>query len=408
MLVFRRIRRALGVAVAVSVPFSVLLLVVLPIATALAGPTVTVRVEGESATLLPLTTVTLSAPEPVSGCPANSVAAALNLAVAGNWDHGEANHGGGDFTETILGETRTFTHESDTWAEWVNDKWGGGICSDLLSNGDEVLMVADREPEPFFSPTVLPLVVTGAPASVQTGMPFTVHVSAIHTPPAAFAEPGQGTPEPAEGVTVAGEGAAAATSSAGGVAAVTLTTAGPVTLRATKLGYAASAPFVVCAHNGNDGNCGTSGPSGTSQSSSSLSSTSVGGVLSQRSQAASSALAADLTGILEGHHYSSRDAPRVLSGRVVTPSPVTSISLRLRRTYHGRCWAYSGVRERLERVRCRAGGFFRIASGGEVFSYLLPSRLPPGRYVLDVEATDAAGNRTTLARDTSRFVFYVG
>jgi hypothetical protein len=98
----------------------------------------------------------------------------------------------------------------------------------------------------------------------------------------------------------------------------------------------------------------------------------------------------------------------VLSGRVITPSPVTSISLRLRRTYHGRCWAYNGARESLVRVRCRQGSFFRVASGGEAFSYLLPSRLPPGRYVLDAQATDAAGNSTTLARGTSRFVFYVG
>jgi len=116
---------------------------------------------------------------------------------------------------------------------------------------------------------------------------------------------------------------------------------------------------------------------------------------------------ADLTGLLEYHRYSRKNAPRVLSGKVLAPTAVTSISLRLRRTYHGRCWAYSGSRESLERVRCRQGSFFRIASGGNSFSYLLPARLPPGRYVLDVEASDAAGNHTTLARGTSRFVFYV-
>ena len=105
---------------------------------AVAGPTVTVRIEGEKATL-PQTTVTLNAPEPVSNCAANSVAAAINLAVGGNWDHGESNGGAGNFTETILGETHDFTHNSDTWAEWVDYKWGGGICTDTLSEGDEVL-----------------------------------------------------------------------------------------------------------------------------------------------------------------------------------------------------------------------------------------------------------------------------
>src|SRR6185437_10236539 len=123
---------------------------------AFAGPTVTVRIEGESATLLPAASVTLNAPEPVSNCPANSVATAIDLAVGGNWDHGEANKGAGNFTETILGETHDFTHNSDTWAEWVDYKWGGGICTDTLNQGDEVLMVADHEPEPFFSPTAWP------------------------------------------------------------------------------------------------------------------------------------------------------------------------------------------------------------------------------------------------------------
>src|SRR6201999_2071156 len=134
-------------------------------ASAMAGPTVKVRVEEEGTTLLPQTTVTLSAPEPVSGCPANSVAAAINVAVGGNWDHGQAGGGGGDFTETILGQNEPFGPESETWAEWVDYKWGGGICTDLLNEGDEVLMIADREPPPF-APTVLPLIVTEAPQTV--------------------------------------------------------------------------------------------------------------------------------------------------------------------------------------------------------------------------------------------------
>src|ERR1035437_5161628 len=88
----------------VSVALVLLAVLLLAPAVALAGPTLTVRVEGDAGTLLPATKVTLSAPEPTSSCAANSVAAAINLAVAGNWDHGEANGGGGDFTQTILGE----------------------------------------------------------------------------------------------------------------------------------------------------------------------------------------------------------------------------------------------------------------------------------------------------------------
>ena len=113
--------------------------------------TVSVRVEGESSTLRPLRSVTPEAPEPVSGCPVNSATTAINLAVEGTWDHGGAKGSKGDFTETILGETHNFTHESDTWAVWIDDKWAGGICEDLLAEGDEVLLVADHEPPPAYA-----------------------------------------------------------------------------------------------------------------------------------------------------------------------------------------------------------------------------------------------------------------
>src|ERR1700751_4062177 len=88
---------------------------------AYAGPVVKGRVEGESAPLLPLTSVTLENPEPVSGCPANSANPGINLAVGGNWDHGEQLGSKGAFGETILGATHDFSHESDTWATWIYD-----------------------------------------------------------------------------------------------------------------------------------------------------------------------------------------------------------------------------------------------------------------------------------------------
>ena len=377
MLNSRRMSLALGAALASSA-------FVLGVSTALAGPTVTVRIEGESATLLPTTSVTLNVPEPVSGCAANSVAAAINLAVRENWDHGEAPLGAGDFTETILGETHSFTNNSDTWSEWVNYKWGGGICFDLLGNGDEVLMVADHDPPPFFAPTVLPLVVTGAPLSVQVGVPFTVQVSAIHTAPEAEAKPGEGTPELAEGVTVSGAGATTAVTGANGVATITLTSPGSVTLRATKSGDAPSASFVVS---------GSSVPQ-------------PGGPVLAAPYTGPYAVVAKAAGVIEEHVYSRKDAPKVLSGTVLAHTTVASVSLKLRRSYKGRCYAFNGVSTRFVRARCGQGSFFKVSNDG-VFSYLLPSTLAPGRYVLDIEATDAAGNHTTLARGSSRIVFYV-
>src|SRR6185437_8988103 len=355
------------------------------------------RIEGESATLLPAASVTLNAPEPVSNCPANSVATAIDLAVGGNWDHGEANKGAGNFTETILGETHDFTHNSDTWAEWVDYKWGGGICTDTLNQGDEVLMVADHEPEPFFSPTAWPLVVAGAPAVAQVGVPFTVNVNEIRTPAETFAEPGQGTPTPVAGVTVGGAGATSSPSDAGGVATITPTSAGNLTLRATKAGDAPSATFVVCAHAGNDGNCGTTSPSGVSTPPTSSVAAFYKGPF---------AVVARARGIQDGHVYARRHAPKVLAGTVATHARIASVSLRLRRSYRGRCFAYDGVAERFKRVRCGQGRFFGVGSTPN-FSYLLPAALARGRYVLDIEASDVAGNRTTLARGSSRIVFFV-
>ncbi len=363
---------------------------------AFAGPTVTVRVEGETATLLPATKVTLSAPEPVSGCPANSAAAAINLAVGGKWDHGGSS---GNFTETILGETHSFTHESDAWTEWVNYKLGHGICSDLLSEGDEVLMVADHEPGPSYAPTVLPLVVTGAPATVQAGTAFTVKVSAVHTPPEP--EPGAGAPEPAEGVTVSGAGVSAVTGP-GGVATLTLASPGQATLRATKAGDAPSSTFTVCVHNGNDGNCGTPSPRGSAGP------VALGAppVTVAAPYVGPFALVPAVSGLTDGHVYPHGAGPRLLSGTVHSHNAISSVDLELRREYRGRCWAYDGTREGFRTAHCGRGSFFQVASDG-TFSYQLPSALRPGRYVLDIKASDSAGNHTALARGSSRIVFYV-
>jgi hypothetical protein len=379
-------------------------LAVVDVASALAGPTVTVRVEGESSTLLPLTPVTLEQPEPVSGCPANSATAAINLAVEGNWDHGYGNKSKGDFTETVLGVTESFSNESATWAVWINDKWAGGICEDLLGEGDEVLLIADHEPPPSYAPTVLPLVVTGVPPNVVAGVPFSVNVEKIHTRPGTFAEIGEGTPEPEAGVTLTG-GGSSAESNSGGVATLTLTQPGKYALIAHKPGDAASPPVAVCVKaTAGESGCGTPGSSNSSTSGPA----SGGGIatLAGSSYKGPYAIVAKATSLTEGHVYSRKGAPRVLSGTVQAHTTVASVSLKLRREYQGRCYAYDGTREEFGRAHCGAGSYFKVSTEPS-FSYLLPSALAPGRYVLDIEATDAAGNRTSLARGTSRTVFYV-
>jgi hypothetical protein len=372
-----------------SVALTLLMLAVSAVvtATAFAGPTVTVRVEGETATLLPATRVTLGVPDPLNKCPAESVAAAINLATAGNWDHKP-------FTETILGETHAFTH-SDTWAEWVNNKWGGGICNDLLHEGDEVLMIADLEPPPTYAVSVLPLVVSEVPAAVQAGTPFTVKLSVVKLP-SGEVPPGSGTLEPAEGVAVSA-GEAHATSGPGGAATLTLPTAGTFSLRASRTGDAPSRTFSICVHNGNDGKCGTTAPAAAA----------VPLVAPVAPYMGPFALVAHVSDVIDGYHYSRTRAPRILAGTILAHSGVTATSLRLRREYRGRCSSYDGARERFVTEPCRRSGTFFAVSNAGSFSYLLPTALATGRYVLDVQALDTAGNRTTLARGSSRIVFYV-
>jgi hypothetical protein len=53
------------------------------------------------------------------------------------------------------------------------------------------------------------------------------------------------------------------------------------------------------------------------------------------------------------------------------------------------------------------GTWFSVGDKAD-FAYLLPSKLGAGRYVLDLQVVDKAGNKTAgLARGTTRVVFTV-
>jgi hypothetical protein len=62
---------------------------------------------------------------------------------------------------------------------------------------------------------------------------------------------------------------------------------------------------------------------------------------------------------------------------------------------------------KLSRCGAKRGKWFS-AGDREQWSYLLPARLGPGRYVLDLQASDKAGNVDTLLQRTrTRVVFTV-
>jgi hypothetical protein len=222
----------------------------------------------------------------------------------------------------------------------------------------------------------------------------------VHVSVKRYSSEGAGIPE--QGATVAG-GASPVTTDAAGAAALAFAAPGTYTLRVSAP-ESVRTEASVCVHTGNDGTCGTSlisggpGGSGGSGPSSTVSATAP--------YKGPFALVAKLGGLLDGHVYGRGSAPRLLAGTILAHAAVNSVAFELRRSYRRRCSAYDAVRERFRSARCGAGTAFKVAGGGS-FSYLLPAALGPGRYVLDITATDVAGNRTTLARGTSRVVFYV-
>ena len=402
MLASRRTSLALG---AVWLP----LLLSLASPALAAGPaTVTVRVEGLAATKLPPTEVTTTT-EPVvkDGNPADSCAGisalgALQDATAGSWTgKWEASfHQYAIFS--VEGESHVFEPGAPAnyfWTVWVNHAESElGACEVDPTSGQEVLFFPSCFGEAC-PPAPLPLGIK-APAMAEEGeVPVTV---------TRYSPTGVGSP--AAGATVAYEGASAVTNAAG-MAMLKLARPGTVGLQVTAP-ESVRTEATVCVHAGNDGNCGTTAPSGAggsiTTSSSGSGAAAGGGVAGFRSAPYTGpyALVARASGPIDGHHYARGQAPRILAGTILAHSAVSSVSVELRRRYRGRCSAYEGIRERFLPARCGTGSLFR-ASSNAAFSYLLPTALPPGRYVLDIAATDSAGNRTSLARGTSRIVFYV-
>ncbi len=390
----RRIHVALAVA-----SLSLCLFASSATAAAPSPTTVTVRVEGLNGTLLPLTQVTTTAApvvkdgKPADSCPGTSALGALELATGGNWSGPWESSFAQYVIYAIEGESHVFEEGASAnyfWSFWAGHKEQMvGACEASPEAGQEILFFPSCYGEACPPNSPLPLAIQ-APAIANVGEAVPVTVEKYSS---------TGVPSPVAGATVAGAAETKQTAS-GGHATVAFAAPGSYTLRA-------SAPelvrteSVICVHNGNDGNCGTTSPSGTTTPT-----TGGSGVPAPAPYKGPYALVPDVTAPLDGHVYPRRSAPRVLAGTILAHSAVTAVSAELRRRYRGRCSAYDGVRASFRSAHCGSGSFFKLSDGG-VFSYLLPAALGPGRYVLDIKASDAAGNVTTLARGSSRRVFYV-
>lgn len=371
-----------------------------------AGPAdVTVRVEGAAATLVPRTAVRTDTTainkdgNPAHACSGTGAAGALEKATGGNWS-GPWFDGLGYAVNTIRGETHAFP-APEYFSLWINHRSASeGVCGTTteLQQGDDVLFFVDRcvaDPVTFLctNPPVLPLGLS-TPRRVTPGVPFTVSVVEYAA---------DGTASPVSGATVTGGDAPAATTGAGS-AAVTASAAGPFSLRATKDNRAPSASEAACATSGADGQCGTAVPADAPVPCAS------NGRDGRCGSTDKEAPAATITGIREQQRFTRAKAPRRIAATIASdPSGLQVVKLRLTRRVGPRCTYYSARSERFRRAPCGVTRSPWSAIGDrEQVDYLLPEKLPRGRYVLDVNAVDKAHNRDDARRrGGNRIVFHV-
>jgi hypothetical protein len=290
-----------------------------------------------------------------------------------------------DFLVSAVGlNTNGGAPEYPSWGYAVNFTTAGvGGCQFQLAPGSDVLWAYN-----YFNLSHL-LSATG-PSSANLGAPIAVHVVDGQTgAPIAGAAIG----EDVAGVTTTVPGSPF--TDANGNATVTLTRTGTTKLKATQAESVRSNGLVVCVHNGDDGTCGT---------------TTVQGVPKGTPEIVHVTLVdvAKVSGVKNGGSYRRHKGPRILRGLVQVPAGGTlrDVRISLQRRHGKKCLAFSGAKAAFVHTRCGVKRFFSVG-GSESFSYLLPSALPSGHYVYDIEAVDRAGHVTKLVTGVSHVVFDV-
>jgi hypothetical protein len=381
-----------------------LLCLLLPASAFAGGPaTVTVRVEGLTETkLLPTSVTTTTTPVSKDGnsadsCPGTSALGALQVATGGNWSGPWEAKENQYAIYAIEGETHEFAASSNAnyyWSFWLDNKEATvGACDAELQAGDQVLFfpACYGAACPTLEPTPLAIYM---PATANVGEQVDVTVDQYNS---------KGEPTPAVGANVGGGGTSAVTDSQGH-ATLKFGGDGTYTLRATG-GFeeppAIRTETTICVHEGNDGTCGTKVPSTT------LPGTTIPKGEPEIVHVAPANIAT-VGGVENGHHYARGKGPRILRGLVQVPAGGTlrDVRISLQRHIGKRCFAFNGTTETFVHTRCGATRFFSVG-GSESFSYLLPSSLPKGRYVYEIEAIDDAGIATKLVPGASHVVFYV-
>ena len=252
-----------------------------------------------------------------------------------------------------------------------------GACAEQISTGDDVLFAYATGTEPLLK--------LAGPSAAPPGATVALRVTTWDGSPVA-------------GASVDGH----ASGADGSVTVGPYDARGNHDLKATKDGAIRSNRVRVCVTDGSDGACGSS------TAASACATTGDDGLCGTKDKRAPRGKIASIS---EGRHFGKGKGPRTLSGTVAAdPSGIADVRLRLTRNDHGRCQTFDGRSERfvaMKRCGAKRGRWFSVGDRQQ-WSYLLPARLGSGRYVLDVQARDRAGNVDTLLQRTrTRVVFVV-
>jgi len=347
-------------------------------AAAQAAPvTVNLRVEGSTGTVYegPVTTdakmITTQAGgthecdgtqggNPTGASPGGSPTTTLDDAAIAHgftWDGRYGVGGFDDFLVERVGSDGTVgTFGSSSWTVFVDRVAASvGGCQMRVTNGDTVLWewAAFNEPNLELS----------GPAKAQVGDPVQVTVQQYDS---------SGNLTPADGATVAG-----ATTDSAGHAMLIFSTPGTQHLKATQPGSIQSNAIDVCVFSAGSSGCGSQPAGGA------------GGAIKDRLPPE-----AAIRGIRNRQKFRRGHGPRKLTGSAKDASGLFQVYFRLRRHSRAGCQWYSAKRSVFTRPHRHCKARFQRVGTKSPWSYLLPKRLPKGRYTLEEKALDSSFNRS--------------
>jgi hypothetical protein len=200
-----------------------------------------------------------------------------------------------------------------------------------------------------------------APATAQVGGPVQVTVEQYGA---------DGVLSPAAGASIEG-----ATTDSNGQATLTFSSPGNQHLKATRADAVRSNAVDICVYAAGTGQCGSNVP---------VTKDNVPPTVR-------------IAGIRNGARFRRGHGPRKLAGSASDSGGLFQVYFRLRRHTRQGCQWYSSKRSLFTRPRPQCTARFQRVGTKPKWSYLLPQRLPAGRYTLEQKAIDLAFNRS-LAR----------